>query len=165
MLTRSLQIPCFAVAASGSGCAFTDMKCQCTTGREKIQASLLSCTPSKCSPEDLVSKFAPVIHLCLSHTATNTCASEVGTAVQGLCAKAGVTITDVPSSMPSATGAAASAANSAMSKVTGTASRNMSTSASATASAPVQATGAAVANAVVGYGAVAAMGLAGMFVL
>ena len=53
-----IQLPCFASAVQGSGCGLSDTKCQCTTGNAKITESVTACAPSKCSAEDLQSKFS-----------------------------------------------------------------------------------------------------------
>ncbi|KAH7401002.1 hypothetical protein DE146DRAFT_632039 [Phaeosphaeria sp. MPI-PUGE-AT-0046c] len=126
----SCAIPCFATAIQSSGCSISDIKCQCTTGAEKIAASLLTCAPQKCSAGD-IAKLEP--------------------AVSGLCSAAGVTLSNIPTAVPTSGAASTGAAASA------TASGSMSRPASASATL-AQSTGAASAN-VVGLGAVA-MGLA-----
>ncbi|KAF2828786.1 hypothetical protein CC86DRAFT_368923 [Ophiobolus disseminans] len=130
----SCAIPCFLPAVQGSGCSLTDARCQCTTGRESITNSLFTCTPSRCSASDI---------------------ANIASAVQALCANAGVTLTNIPSVVPS------SLMSAATSGVTGTAVR----SASATGSAAPAATTNAAAGNVVGYGAAVAMGLVGVLAL
>jgi hypothetical protein len=53
------QLPCFATAVQGSGCSLADTKCQCTTGLQTIQSSLLQCAPARCSADDLTSMCCP----------------------------------------------------------------------------------------------------------
>ncbi|KAG9379354.1 CFEM multi-domain protein [Pyrenophora tritici-repentis] len=53
----SCAVPCFSEALPSSGCSVTDIKCQCTTGREPLTAALMKCVPTKCSPQELASKF------------------------------------------------------------------------------------------------------------
>ncbi|KAF2473096.1 uncharacterized protein BDR25DRAFT_302108 [Lindgomyces ingoldianus] len=126
----SCALSCFAVAVPASGCSLTDTKCQCTTGQQKITDSVSACVPSKCSAEDQA-KLVP--------------------AVEALCAKAGITVTNLPTTVPSASGAANNNA---------TVTSTRSSSASATGSgAAQQTTGAAVVN-TVGLGSVLAVGLA-----
>ncbi|KAF1948006.1 hypothetical protein EJ02DRAFT_10263 [Clathrospora elynae] len=138
----SCALPCFVAALPGSNCAISDTKCQCTTGREAIQNSLLTCAPQRCQGED-ITKLAP--------------------AVEKLCEAVGVTISDVPTAPVSSgyaapTGSASMSAS--MSHVSG--SKTASKSASATGSgAPAQTTNAAAAN-VAGMGALA-MGMAAVF--
>ncbi|OAL00785.1 hypothetical protein IQ06DRAFT_148990 [Phaeosphaeriaceae sp. SRC1lsM3a] len=129
----SCAIPCFATAIQGSGCSISDIKCQCTTGAEKIAASLLQCAPQKCSAGD-IAKLEP--------------------AVSGLCSAAGVTLSNIPTALPSS-GAAASTGAAASATASGSGSASRPASASATLA---QSTGAASANGVA-FGAVA-MGLA-----
>ncbi|KAF2027409.1 hypothetical protein EK21DRAFT_114898 [Setomelanomma holmii] len=133
----SCAIPCFAAAVGGSGCGLTDTKCQCTTGRESITNSLNGCTPSRCSASEIAS---------------------IASAVQTLCAAAGVTITNIPTVVPS------SLASAATSVVSGTATRSQTKSATGSATAAAS-TGAAAGNVVVGYGAAVAMGLIGVLAL
>lgn len=59
------QIPCFATAIQGSGCGLSDIKCQCTTGAEKIAASLATCAPQKCSESEIASTS---LHIYISVT-------------------------------------------------------------------------------------------------
>lgn len=57
-------LACFAAAVPASGCSLTDQKCQCTTGKSKIEDSITQCVPGKCSAEDIASMspllFEPV---------------------------------------------------------------------------------------------------------
>ncbi|KAH7356222.1 hypothetical protein BKA66DRAFT_250480 [Pyrenochaeta sp. MPI-SDFR-AT-0127] len=156
-------LPCFVAALPASGCGITDTVCQCTTGREAITNSILGCAPSRCAESDVAS-IAP--------------------AVQALCAKAGVTITDVPTAASTASGSAAatsaasssanaasSAANAASSAVAAassaasaassalSAASSIARTASATGSAAATATPNAAPGNVAGLGAIA-MGLA-----
>ncbi|KAF1921191.1 hypothetical protein BDU57DRAFT_534896 [Ampelomyces quisqualis] len=132
----SCAIPCFANAIQGSGCSLTDVKCQCTTGSQAITDSLLQCTPSRCSADDLA-KLAP--------------------AVSNLCAAVGVTLSGVGTAPP--TSGASSAATRATSGLSGTnvASASRTPAASGTG-ASAQSTGGAVGT-FAGMGAVA-MGMA-----
>ncbi|KAF1837069.1 hypothetical protein BDW02DRAFT_566493 [Decorospora gaudefroyi] len=126
-------IPCFVAALPDSNCGVTDTECQCTTGRDAITNSLLECAPRRCEAGKLVS-LVP--------------------AVSSLCAAVGVTISDVPTSLPSSiastTGSASDA--SATSEISGT---GTATGAEAT---PTN----AAAGKAVGYGAVA-LGMAAVF--
>ena len=48
-------LACFAAAVPASGCSLTDQKCQCTTGKSKIEDSITQCVPGKCSAEEIAS--------------------------------------------------------------------------------------------------------------
>ncbi|KAF2733058.1 hypothetical protein EJ04DRAFT_513497 [Polyplosphaeria fusca] len=90
-------LTCFAAAIPAAGCSLSDVKCQCTTGAAKIQESVTSCVPGKCSDDD-IAKLSP--------------------AVESICEKNGVTISNLPTALPS--GASASGASgSSTAKQTG----------------------------------------------
>ncbi|KAF2244135.1 hypothetical protein BU26DRAFT_522841 [Trematosphaeria pertusa] len=123
-------LTCFAAAVSGSGCSLSDTKCQCTTGSDAITSSVTSCVPSKCSAEE-IAKIAP--------------------AVATICAKAGVSISSLPTTVPSASGGSSNGSQTA--STTGSQSGTATGSGSA-----AENTGGAMAN-VASVGAVA-LGLA-----
>jgi hypothetical protein len=134
-------IPCFVAALPASKCGTTDIQCQCTTGREPMQAALMQCVPTKCSQEDAL-KIIP--------------------AVSALCASAGVTLSDIPSATATAPSTGSTAASATHSGASGAPSASGSKpSATASGSTPPQSTGAASGNAV-GVGALA-LGLAAVF--
>ncbi|KAH7139006.1 hypothetical protein B0J11DRAFT_32726 [Dendryphion nanum] len=122
----SCAIACFAVAVPSSGCSLTDTTCQCTTGRDKITSSLMECVPGKCSTSE-IAQLAP--------------------AVENICKKAGITISNIPTAVPTG-----------VQSGSGTAATRTPTITGAVAS---QTPGAGVAN-VAGMGAVA-MGLVAAF--
>ncbi|RMZ71737.1 proline-rich antigen [Pyrenophora seminiperda CCB06] len=125
-------VPCFAEALPSSGCSVTDVKCQCTTGRQPLTDALMKCVPSKCSPQEL---------------------ANLTPALAGLCAQAGVTLSNIPSgSMPTATASGAMSSGHA----------SASGSASATKSGAPQQTKNAAAGMGVEYGALA-LGIAAVF--
>ncbi|EUC50270.1 hypothetical protein COCMIDRAFT_32364 [Bipolaris oryzae ATCC 44560] len=133
-------IPCFVAALPASKCGATDIACQCTTGRQPLQESLMACVPTKCSQEDAL-KIIP--------------------AVSGLCASAGVSISDIPTTVGSATGSAAatpsgSPQSNAASSPTPSGARP--TVSGTSSGSPAQSTGAASGN-TAAIGAVA-LGLA-----
>ncbi|PSN67405.1 hypothetical protein BS50DRAFT_574104 [Corynespora cassiicola Philippines] len=113
-------LPCFATAVPASGCSISDTECQCTTGRDSITQSITECVPGKCSSEDIAS---------------------LASAVEGICQRAGVTVSDLPTSVPSGTSGSSNASGTARLTSTGTGS-------------PAQSTGGAAVNAA-GMGAVA----------
>ncbi|OAL43662.1 hypothetical protein IQ07DRAFT_666090 [Pyrenochaeta sp. DS3sAY3a] len=142
-------IPCFVAALPGSGCGITDTVCQCTTGRESIQNSILSCAPQRCSESDV---------------------ATIASAVQTLCANAGVTISNVPTAAPTSgttLPSGSSAASAATTVLSGTRTMSMTASRSATGSAPAsQSTGAAVGGRdVSGWGGVVGLLVGGVFAL
>ncbi|EMD89003.1 hypothetical protein COCC4DRAFT_72358 [Bipolaris maydis ATCC 48331] len=121
-------IPCFVSALPASKCGTTDIKCQCTTGREPLQEALMACVPTKCSQEDAL-KIIP--------------------AVSGLCASAGITLSDIPTAAPAATGTpAASPSGNQQSGVpaSATPSGSKPTVSSTSSGSPAQSTGAASGN-------------------
>jgi hypothetical protein len=134
-------IPCFVAALPASKCGSTDIKCQCTTGREPMQQALMACVPTKCSQEEAL-KIIP--------------------AVSGLCAQAGITLSDIPTGTAASTpGPSSPAGNSAAPSPSGAASGRPSGAPAASGTStsnPAQSTGAASGNAAA-IGAVA-LGLA-----
>ncbi|CAI6340172.1 unnamed protein product [Periconia digitata] len=88
-------LTCFAAAVPASGCTLTDTTCQCTTGKDKIAESVTSCVVQRCSAEDQ---------------------GKIASAVTGICSRAGVTVSDLPTS----TGAVASSTGSATGSKNGT---------------------------------------------
>ncbi|KAF2712401.1 hypothetical protein K504DRAFT_203742 [Pleomassaria siparia CBS 279.74] len=112
-------LTCFATAVPAAGCSLTDTKCQCTTGKDSITASLTSCVPGKCSADDI---------------------AKINPAVEAICANAGVTLSNLPTAASSGASAASTASRTA--SVTGTKSSTSTSS----ATGAVQSSGAAVAN-------------------
>ncbi|PVI06052.1 hypothetical protein DM02DRAFT_623370 [Periconia macrospinosa] len=127
----SCALTCFAAAVPASGCSLTDTKCQCTTGRDKVQGSLTQCVPERCSADDQ---------------------TKVASAVVGICERAGVTVSNLPTAAPTA----------ASGNTTGlTGSRTSSTP---SATRPAQQTGNVAAVNVMNVGVLAA-GMAAVFAL
>lgn len=89
-------LTCFAAAVPPSGCSLTDTKCQCTTGKDKIQSSIETCAPQRCSVED---------------------AAKIAPAVQAICERAGISVS-VPTTLPSGF-ATASGSRNGTSGITG----------------------------------------------
>ncbi|EUC31035.1 hypothetical protein COCCADRAFT_38825 [Bipolaris zeicola 26-R-13] len=125
-------IPCFVSSLPASKCGTTDIKCQCTTGRQPLQEALMACVPTKCNETEAL-KIIP--------------------AVAGLCASAGITLTDIPTAAPAATGSPAASPSGtqqqsgapAGSPASPTPSASKPT-ASGTSGSPAQSTGAASGN-------------------
>ncbi|EMD60779.1 hypothetical protein GGP41_009742 [Bipolaris sorokiniana] len=128
-------IPCFVAALPASKCAATNIECQCTTGRQPLQDALMACVPTKCSQEEAL-KIVP--------------------AVAGLCASAGITLSDIPTAAPAATGTPGSQQSGA--PATPTPSGSKPTASGTSSGSPAQSTGAASGNSAA-IGAVA-LGLA-----
>ena len=59
----ALQLACFASAVQSSGCSASDTVCQCTTGKDKITASVTPCIEKSCSADDAAStcSFLPFL--------------------------------------------------------------------------------------------------------
>nr|WLA78201.1 CFEM4 [Alternaria solani] len=131
-------IPCFVAAIPGSNCGVTDTNCLCTTGRPAIESTLLTCAPERCD-ENEISSLTP--------------------AVSSLCAAAGVTISNIPTSPPSS-GTASATGSPSTSQISG--SRTMTGSASPTGSEAAEQTANAAAGKLASYGVVA-MGMAAVF--
>ncbi|EOA82950.1 hypothetical protein ACJQWK_04695 [Exserohilum turcicum] len=135
----SCALPCFVSALPKSGCGATDIKCQCTTGRDAIQAEVQKCSVEKCSQDDL---------------------AKLTSAVAKLCQSGGVTLSNVPSvSTPAAASASGSSAAGSSAPA---ASTPAASGTSARASTSPRPTGNAAANNAVGFGAIA-LGFAAVF--
>ncbi|CAA9966692.1 hypothetical protein CFE70_009788 [Pyrenophora teres f. teres 0-1] len=136
----SCAVPCFTEALPASGCAVTDVKCQCTTGRDPLTAALMKCVPTKCSPEEL---------------------ANLQPALVKLCEQAGVTLSGIPSATATASGSSPMA--SGVMPSGSTPSGSMASGApTATRSGAPQQTQNAAAGMAVEFGAIA-MGIAAVF--
>ena len=59
----ALQLTCFAAAVQASGCSASDTVCQCTTGKDKITASVTPCIEKSCSASDAASTCSFLLFL------------------------------------------------------------------------------------------------------
>jgi hypothetical protein len=174
-----IQIPCFTTAIGSSGCGASDYRCQCTTGNAKIAASITSCAPTRCSAEDVLSKYTQDPQRL---DAILTQSAEIAPAAAGICQAAGYPLASASAAAASSAAAGTSAApmssmaasaarsssmmmsqSAAASSMTrpassGTAAAAASSVSRAASSAPVQATGAAAGGFVNGA-LVVAMGV------
>jgi len=106
----SCSIACFAAAVQASGCSASDTVCQCTTGKDKITASVTPCIEKSCSADDAAK---------VQSAGNAICASALSSASTGAASGVASSTATITSPASSKTGVAAAQTTNAAADVKG----------------------------------------------
>ncbi|XTI85981.1 hypothetical protein V2W45_1340913 [Cenococcum geophilum] len=114
----SCSLACFAAAIQDSGCSTSDTVCQCTTGKDKITASVTPCISKSCSADDAAKVLSAGNAICASALSSASTGGTTAT-MSGAAASGAASTATITSPASSGTGVAAAQTTNAAADVKG----------------------------------------------